>query len=541
MFMKRWCFLCTISIGFFIVHTTHAKPKASDEKSTNKKTVEVKKGTKVDISAEILQGGKGERGAYQCLQGNAVFILEDVTIYADRAVYYNDEEIIEAEGAVKIVQKDGTIITANALIYDKARGIAKLFGGVVYESEDVKFYTDNFDYNVNTERGVFKDGGMLVNKENTLTSKSGYYDNKNKMASFSDDVELFNNDYRLECKNLTYDITTKIAKFNGHTTITNKENDKTFSTDCGGEYNTRTKQASSKRGVFDAKEYVIHGDVIKFDDEKGLVKITGGVSLIAKDSDVVIMGDYCEYRKSEDVAELYGNALMTKALNDDILYMSADVFWAKGGNNAGNTQESNLEVSAGKNVKFYKTDLQGKADHMVYKEKDEKIYLEGTPVFWNYDNQLSANSAYVTFKNKEISEMHMDSNAFFIFRDKLENFNQLKGKEMIAYFAKNNITHMTIDGNADTLYFFVDDNNELKGYNSLQCSKIVINMHDGNIDKIQFPVKSHGVFYPLDKSEEPRPKLINFNWRISERPTRKDVVEHEYGKVSDFEQFKIVN
>jgi hypothetical protein len=85
----------------------------------------------------------------------------------------------------------------------------------------------------------------------------------------------------------------------------------------------------------------------------------------------------------------------------------------------------------------------------------------------------------------------------------------------------------------------VDDNGQLQGMNHLRCSQIRIDMEEDAIAGITFRRKPIGTFYPPHKIVEEAKELEHFNWRITERPTKEEVVAHGYGMQQAYEKFKL--
>lgn len=492
--------------------------------------------TKVNYNADHLEGGKIDGEPYVQLTDHAVFGLEKLTIYADTAIYYPEKNRIEAYGNVKMVHEDGSVITADELIYEEKQHLAKLRNQVVYKSEGTTFYTDHFDYNTKTKQGHFVQGGKLVEGKNVLMSDSGHYNDVDKAAAFYQNVELSNQDYVVQCDTLHYNTATKIAQFKGPTIITSQDGKNTLTTEEGGEYNTSNQQSTFKQSQVETETYILYGDLLRADEKEEVYLATGQVELVSKEDDVVISGDYAQYRKKEGVAEVYSNPLMTKLLGEDTLYLSADTFVVTEAKQPdGSTHNT---VQAYHNVKIYKEDLQGKADSMVYKEAEDKVYFYGSPIFWSNNNQLTAETACILLQDKAFHTMHMDTNAFVASEDVLGNYNQLQGRNMIAYFKDNKLDYIEIDGNAESIYFIIDDQKRLQGMNHLQCSHMRIEIDDDDITDINFEVKPVGAFYPPSKIIEEDKTLSHFQWRGSERPTQQEVVGHGYSEDPAYKQFK---
>lgn len=485
------------------------------------------------LESDVIDGEPCAR-----LTGDVVFGLEKCTIQADHAIYYDKKNLIEAQGHVTIMHEDGSIIIADQLIYDDEHHLAKLRGHVIYQSDTTTFYTDHFDYDMETKQGHFVQGGKLVEGGNTLTSESGQYNDTDKAATFHQKVTLDNEEYTVQCDTMHYNSVTKIAQFEGPTSIVSKDGQHTLTAHEGGEYNTNSQQSTFLQNKIDTEAYTLYGDLFRADKAKEIYTATGHVNLIVKEDDVTIVGDYGHYEKAKGTAKVYGNTLMTKILEEDTLYLSADTFVATE-SQPGNDNPDHTMVRAYHNVKIYKEDLQGKADAMVYQGADAAIYFHGDPIFWSHKNQLTADAMHILLQDKKFHEMHMNTHAFVVSEDEKGNYNQLQGRDMIAFFKNNKIDSIEIDGNAESIYFVIDNDGQLQGMNHLRCGKMHIDMEAEDIAGITFQLKPVGEFFPPHKIVAAAKKLKHFKWRYSERPTKREVVEHGYGTEKAYQDFKI--
>ena len=493
---------------------------------------------KVSLRAEYLESDVINDEPCKKLMGKVVIGLEKFTIQADNAIYYDKRKLIEAQGHVAIIHEDGSVIAADQLLYEEENHLAKLRGHVVYQSDTMIFYTDHFDYDMEIKQGHFVQGGKLIEGDNVLTSESGQYNDLDKAAIFDQKVKLVNQDYTLQCDTLHYNTVTKIAQFEGLTKITSKDGKYTITTHEGGEYNTSSQQSTFAQSKVETGAYTLHGDLIRLDKTEEIYTATGHVKLIAQEDGVMISGDYGQYQKKKGIVQVYGNALMTKILEEDTLYLSADTFLATEKEPTKDSKDNTI-VRAYHNVKLYKKNFQGKADSMVYQGADSTIYFYGDPIFWSNASQLTADAIHILLQGKAFHEMHMTTRAFVASEDVTGNYNQLQGRSMVAFFKENKIDSIEIDGNAESIYFVVDANGQSKGMNHLRCSQIRIDMEEDAIADITFRHQPIGAFYPPHEIVEEAKELENFNWRITEQPTRQEVVEHGYGTREVYKEFKL--
>ncbi|MEM9416791.1 MAG: OstA-like protein [Bacteroidota bacterium] len=489
----------------------------------------------VKYGADHLENATINGEPCQKLRGNVVFNLEQLTIKADSALYYHKKRRIDAQGNIKIIHKDGSTMVADRLIYEEETQLAQLRGHVILKSEETIFYADHFHYNTKTKQGHFVQGGRLVEGDNVLTSEAGSYNDVDKIAVFQQHVKLVSPDYTVQCDKMHYNTVTKIAKFKGRTKITSNDGKQTLTTDKGGEYNTNNQQSTFVQSQVAIKQYTLYGSVLK-KDKKGYTA-TGQVRLVDKKEDIIIEGDHGKYQEEQGIAKVWGNGLMTKLLEEDTLYVSADTFEAIEDKA---TEESRFNtVKAYPNVKIYKDDLQGKADSLVYQEADSTLYFYGDPIFWSNKTQLTADSAHLLLQERAFDAMHMDTNAFVVSEDDLGNFNQIQGRSMVAHFKENKVDHVEIDGNAESIYFLMEKKGQLQGMNRMRCAHIHVLIKENGIAAINTQKKVVGAFYPPSLIPEDLKRLDNFSWRMDECPTKQEVVAHGYGTHPGYKAFKL--
>ncbi|MDZ7605296.1 MAG: hypothetical protein U5K79_06840 [Cyclobacteriaceae bacterium] len=61
--------------------------------------------------------------------------------------------------------------------------------------------------------------------------------------------------------------------------------------------------------------------------------------------------------------------------------------------------------------------------------------------------RLLPDTIEVTVKNGTIDQLRAKTGAFIISQDSTTNFNQVKGRQMIAYFARKSVDFVNVSGN----------------------------------------------------------------------------------------------
>ena len=470
--------------------------------------------------ADVLKGGNRNGESLNRVIGNVIFQQKETTIYSDSAYFFNSRNYIEAYGHVKIIEGDSVTITAKKLVYDGNLKEAKLRENVVFVKKgELTLYTDYLDYFRMQQEARYYNGGKIVDSTNVLTSKKGYYQVNTNMASFKSDVKAVNPDYTLTSDTLQYNTSTNIIYFRAHTEIVDSENNK-FNYETG-QYDTKIKKSDLNIGQVETPEYVMSGDNLNLDDLQKLYRAKGNVVLVSKENDVIITGDDGFYKKRDGISKVYGNALMKKVMKNDTLYLTADTLVAIESEIA-----SKKRLLAYNNVKIFKSDLQGVADSLAYFTSDSTIFFYDDPVLWSSDTQMEADSINAEISNGTINRLNLNLNSFVISEDSISNYNQIKGRSMVAYFDSGNINKVDVNGNAESLFFALNDNSTaLMGMNKIICSFMIINFKLNKVDNLSSYVNPEASFVPPHELEEPQRKLKDFRWRIEEKPEKEAMLE----------------
>jgi hypothetical protein len=121
-------------------------------------------------------------------------------------------------------------------------------------------------------------------------------------------------------------------------------------------------------------------------------------------------------------------------------------------------------------------------------------------------------------------------------QDTLQNYNQIKGKKMTAYFNAKNIDHVVVMGNGETIYYALEEKKQkakdstisitrnTMGLNKIICSNMKINFKSGKVNNISFYISPEASFIPPHEVVDNDKTLKGFRWRGEARPAKWDVI-----------------
>lgn len=182
-------------------------------------------------------------------------------------------------------------------------------------------------------------------------------------------------------------------------------------------------------------------------------------------------------------------------------------------------------VKAYRRVKMYRSDSQIVADSMVLLNTDSIIRLYIEPVMWQETNQITADSMAIHTRNELIDQAHFMGDPIMGMEIDTMYYNQVKGKDMIAYFADGSVYRNDVNGNAQTIYYMQqEDSPEVTGLMYIESASISFYLIEGQIDKIAYKQNPEYVLYPMDMIPETQElRLPDFKWYYDRRPERDSV------------------
>ena len=108
-------------------------------------------------------------------------------------------------------------------------------------------------------------------------------------------------------------------------------------------------------------------------------------------------------------------------------------------------------------MRMYRSDSQMRADSMTILNTDSVIRLYHNPILWNEGNQITCDSMHVYTENQMLKRGHFMGDPIMGIEIDTMYYNQVKGKDMKAYFANGEVYRNDVDGNAQTIYYMQEE------------------------------------------------------------------------------------
>ncbi len=473
---------------------------------------------KIYFRAQLLEYDEQIEPDVEHYTGNVIFRHQNTIGYCDRADHNRRTNQLQAYGdPVIVVINDSVNLYGQYIVYDGETRTVAIYEKVILKDKSAALYTDSLFYDLNVDMGYYLEGGKMVSDDNVLTSRVGYYYTNTKTALLHDSVKLVNDSYSAYCDKASFNTDNETVYFLSRTHLISDENE--IFTDRGWYDTDRDITLLVDNAELFNKEQHLTGDSLYYDRNRKFGQGWNNVRLVDTTNDVILEGHYIEFTEKE-YAYATDSSVLTFIDEGDSLFLHADTLHA-----IFDTANHPQFLYAFNHVKFYRDDLQGACDSMTYFVEDSLLTMYFNPVVWSGENQLTAD----TIKFRIIDSLNMDlelhRSAFVassLFRE--TEFNQVKGLTITGHIHDKHLRRVDVMGNAECLYYILEEDSSLIGINSAITSEMSILLNDNEIQNIIFYNNPDGKLYP-DKDLDKEDRILkDFKWMKIYRPnTAKDI------------------
>ncbi|SEP34095.1 OstA-like protein [Flavobacterium sp. CF108] len=450
------------------------------------------------------------------LTGNVKVNHDGVVLTCNKAYYFQKENYLKAFGNVQLVQGDTLFLNSKYAEY--SGNIKKAFatGDAVMTSPDATLQTDTINFDRNTQEVFYNTKGTIINKDNTLVSKSGKYFVAEKKFQFLTEVTITNPKYVIKSNHLDYYSNSGHTYLLGPSTITSKTN---YIYTEKGFYDTKKNLAHFlRKSYIKYDDRLIEGDSLFYNRNTEFASATRNVKITDSINKGLVKGHYAEIYKLKDSMFVTKRAVAINLVENDSVYIHGQKLMVTG-------KEGERILRAFKNVRFYKTDMSGKCDSIHSNSKTALTKLIGSPILWNGESQITGDLMHLIGDNntKKLDSLKVINNTFLISKDTLgTGYNQVKGLNLFGKFKEGKLHDVDVVKNTEVVYFMRNDANELIGINKNVSSKINLILENNAVETITFFNRVDGDIFPEEDLPENARKLRGFVWRGDERIKSKD-------------------
>ena len=463
----------------------------------------------------------------QILVGDVVFRHDSMYMYCDSALFYEASNSLDAYGHVKMNQGDTLFLYGDRLHYNGDEMLAKVRENVVMIDKQMTLTTDSLNYDRTINLGYYFNWGTVEDTLNVLTSEWGEYDTQTNDAVFNYEVTLTNPNFVLTSDTLCYNTQTQVATIVGPSDIRSDQNH-IFST--LGRYFTATGEAHLlNRSVLTNDDKRLIGDSIYYDRNNGFGEAFDHVEMDDFGGKTRLTGDYTYYNELADSAYATRRAVAIDYSQGDSMFIHGDTLRLLTRN--ADSDSAYRIVQAYRKVRIYREDVQAVCDSLVFNSKDSCMTMFFDPVVWNGPQQVLGEKIRVFFNDSTVEWAHVENQALIVEQVDTDQFNQISGREVKAYFANGRIDRSDVEGNVMVVYYYTEEGDSVAfGMNTTECTYLTAYMKEGLVDKLYIKDQSNGVFYPVTQVPTGKDKLSNFAWLNKLRPLSKEDIMIWRGK-----------
>ncbi|RKT01275.1 OstA-like protein [Chryseobacterium defluvii] len=465
----------------------------------------------------------------QFLTGNVQVEHQGSILTADEVIIYKEENFVKAIGNTRLQNTDGSVITAGEMEYDgnTQKGVARK--NVILTDPKQTIKTDIMYYDRVSNQAYFNTGGTISDGQNVMYTKTATYFLDTKMIDFVGNVKIDSPDYIVEGVNIKQNQNTKVAEFFGPTTITNRANPKNRVYTERGTYKMNTKEAYlNKNSKIFYNDKILTGDDMYYNQLSGFGKATGNVTLDDPLERRYIKGGYGEIYEKKDSAMMTKSPYAVKILEKDSIYFASEKIISYQKPDSLDATKKKSFLRAFRKGRFYKSNAQGRADSIAFNETDGILHMYTEPILWSGEKQVTGDKieAYFNTETENIDSLKVLGNAFAISKvDSLtrkDEFNQVKGKLMTVYYQDNNIKEAKVIGNAQSIVYVDDENQQTKqkeriGITLSSCGIIGALFEEKALQIVSCSIGATSDTYPMSMLEPSKRKFPDFNWNTKDR------------------------
>lgn len=483
-------------------------------------------GTKVEIlHADEWSFDEQVAPGAQRLLGQVRFRHAGALMSCDSAYLYQDQRV-DAFGAVRITQGDTLSITGQRLAYSGAERMARIQGDVRMRNPDMELSTPALDHDLRAKRSVYTEGGRIVDHRDgtVLTSRRGTYLSDARTFIFSQDVRMEHPERIVTTDTMHYGTTSGMASFFGPTHILQPADSSVLLTQRGT-YDTRSGQARfTRRSSIRTKGRLLEGDTLHYDRDSGLGLAWGRVQVADSSGEMIARGGHGRYDERSDRSMITDRAELVMIMEGDSLFLHGDTLFTHTETRTDSLTGAATDhrtVTARRHVRFFKSDIQGVCDTLVYAQADSLIRMFHRPALWTGKDQITGTHIRIQLANSAPHRLYVEGDGFLLAQADSVHFDQVTGSLLTGYFADGELHRIVAEGNARTVYFAREEKDgveEIMGVNRADCSTIQVGIADGEVRTVTFMERPDAMLYPLEKAPPEELRMKGADWRGDERP-----------------------
>ena len=474
--------------------------------------------------------------------------------------YANDQKVYFRDSVV--VVDDRFEMRADTLMYDLAAERVYFLGPTVIRTDTHRIYCESGYYDVQLDEAVFAQNAQYKSGERLAAADTIKYFGKDEVYILEGDAYVAEGEFqRAEADRINFFRRQERYLLEGNAYL--RDSVQTVQGDTVDyDIKTETIAVSGGRPRISAPPMIIDAESFATDPETGARIASGSVFWQDTSANIAIAAANATYNEETGYLLATGGAgpkpnepdfmgnrpLMTTVLEGDTLWMVADTLISVqeekkdtaftvrelqrdtvmfGDSIVVNvltttdtlvTTDSIRFLSAHNDVRILKSDMQAVCDSLGFNTIDSVLTLYQDPILWQDTSQLTGDTVRIYFKGEALDKVQLLRNALVVTTPDFVFFNQVKGKQIEAFFDSTALERTEVQGNAEAIYYILDDAGKYVGVNKTACSAMVLHFRNGGVRKIRFLSAPDGKMEPMKAVDHETFKLEGFRWDLERKP-----------------------
>ncbi|MBO6524594.1 MAG: hypothetical protein JJ971_12255 [Balneolaceae bacterium] len=344
-------------------------------------------------------------------------------------------------------------IWTDTLYYYTNQDLSKLRGRVIIKQDSTTLFGNKVDYNFGTKVAYFVDGIRLEDDQGVLKALTGTYFQNQDSAIFRNQVQ-----------------------------------------------------------ISDSAQYA-EGDSLFINREREYLQLYSNVFVIDSTNNGLLTGDYLE---ADSLGRRYvnGNGYLRNIEEDST---SSDTTHIYANELLMIENDSVSTISGFGDVSVWSINFSSLSDSLFYDSDTELFELDGTPLAWHKNIQLSGPFISVQMDSNEVKELRSYVGAFAVQEDSSTGrLHQLKGDSLFAYFDSGSVSEILMYPNSEVLYHTKNEAGEPDGAMESASPRTVLYFRSGELAQAKMG-QNRGFFLPEYEGLIER-RLDGFQWNPELRP-----------------------
>lgn len=497
--------------------------------------------------------------------------------------YYADRDEIYFRDSVVAIGADFEM-RADTLKYDAANEIVYFLGPTIIRTDTAEIYCEDGYYEVATQAAVFRQNAQFKSDDQVAVADSIIYSGESQRYILSGDAYFREGDKALaRADRITYDKREDTYELEGNGLLVDSLRTVRGEYVRYDKIKNTYKVSGGRPEVVDGN-MILRADELDYDEATGLGFAAGAVEWRDTSAQLTIFAERAAYNQESGYLKASGGRndrpLLITILDGDSLFLAADTLYsfreipgdAEPSESltveaamdtmaiTGDTipsvdtlttpldstfteiapivEDSLMEmelptpemapdtqrlIMAYNDVRVYKSDMQAICDSLAFNTTDSILTLFRSPVLWQDTSQLLSDTIDVYLRDDALDKVHLKKRALVVTSPDLIFFNQVKGKDIYAYFDSSALSRTDVTGNAEAVYYAQDEEGAYIGVNKTACSEMSLDFENGGVRFIRFLTMPSGRLDPMGTVRpQAQPELEGFRWELESRPQSLD-------------------